>query len=47
LPFGKYAKKRIEEIAIKDPAYLKWMVESLMDMDEDLRYSIEYYLLRA
>lgn len=44
LPFGKYAKKRIEEIAIKDAGYLKWMVESLMDMDEDLRYSIEYYL---
>ncbi len=44
LPFGKYAKKRIEEIALKDPGYLSWMVESLMDMDEDLRYSIEYYL---
>ncbi|MDD2829957.1 MAG: exonuclease domain-containing protein [Sulfuricurvum sp.] len=44
LPFGKYAKKRIEEIATKDPAYLKWMVESLMDMDEDLRYSCHYYL---
>ncbi len=44
LPFGKYAKKRIEEIALKDPGYLRWMVESLMDMDEDLRYSIDYYL---
>ncbi len=44
LPFGKYAKKRIEEIALKDPGYLKWMSESLMDMDEDLRYSIDYYL---
>lgn len=44
LPFGKYAKKRIEEIALKDAAYLKWMLESLMDMDEDLRYSIEHYL---
>ena len=47
LPFGKYAKKRIEEIALKDPGYLKWMVESLMDMDEDLRYSIEHYLLQS
>lgn len=46
LPFGKYAKKRIEEIALKDPGYLKWMSESLMDMDEDLRYSIGYYLNR-
>lgn len=44
LPFGKYAKKRIEEIALKDPSYLRWMLESLMDMDEDLRYSIEHYL---
>lgn len=47
LPFGKYAKKRIEEIALKDPGYLKWMVESLMDMDEDLLYSIEHYLLQS
>jgi DNA polymerase III epsilon subunit-like protein len=46
LPFGKYAKKRIEEIALKDPSYLKWMVESVMDMDEDLRYSIEHYLIQ-
>jgi len=44
LPFGKYAKRRIEEIALKDPGYLKWMVESLVDMDEDLRYSIDYFL---
>lgn len=44
LPFGKYAKKRIEQIALKDAAYLKWMLESLMDMDEDLRYSIEHHL---
>jgi DNA polymerase-3 subunit epsilon/exodeoxyribonuclease X len=44
LPFGKYAKKRIELIAQKDAPYLKWMLESLMDLDEDLRYSIEYYL---
>lgn len=44
LPFGKYAKKRIEEITLKDPGYLKWMLDSLHDMDEDLRYSIEHYL---
>lgn len=44
LPFGKYAKKRIEEIALKDPSYLKWMLESLVDMDDDLRYSIHHYL---
>lgn len=44
LPFGKYAQKRIETIALKDPRYLQWMVESLVDLDEDLRYSIEHYL---
>jgi len=44
LPFGKYAKKRIEEISLKDPSYLRWMLESVVDMDEDLRYSIEHYL---
>jgi DNA polymerase III epsilon subunit-like protein len=47
LPFGKYAKKRIEEIATKDPGYLKWMMESLMDLDEDLRYSCDYYLRKV
>lgn len=47
LPFGKYAKKRIEEIATKDPGYLKWMCESLMELDEDLRYSIDYYLRKV
>ncbi len=44
LPFGKYAKRRIEEIAHKDSGYLRWMLESVVDMDEDLRYSIEHYL---
>lgn len=44
LPFGKYAKRRIEEIALKDAGYLKWMLDSLMDMDEDLRYSLEHHL---
>lgn len=47
LPFGKYAKKRIEEIALKDPGYLKWMAESLVDMDEDLRYSIDYHMRKV
>ena len=44
LPFGKYAKKRIEEIAIKDPSYLHWMLDSMMELEEDLRYSIDYFL---
>ncbi len=44
LPFGKYAKRRIEEIALKDPGYLRWMLESVVDMGDDLRYSIDYFL---
>jgi len=44
LPFGKYGGKYIEDIARRDPAYLEWMLRSLPDLDEDLRYSIEYYL---
>lgn len=44
LPFGKYSGKYIEEIAMSDRRYLEWMLNSVVDLDEDLRYSIEYYL---
>ncbi len=42
--FGKYAGRYIEEISILDPSYLHWMLNNIIDLDEDLRYSIEYYL---
>lgn len=41
--FGKYKTRYIEEIAMSDRAYLEWMM-GLDDIDEDLRYSLEYYL---
>ncbi len=41
--FGKYQGRYIEEIAMYDRGYLEWML-SVMDLDEDLRYSIDYYL---
>ena len=44
LTFGKYGGKYIEDIARRDPSYLEWMLRSLPDLDEDLHYSIEYYL---
>jgi DNA polymerase-3 subunit epsilon/exodeoxyribonuclease X len=44
LPFGKYSGRYIEEIAENDPAYLRWMMGNIDDMDEDLAYSIERYL---
>jgi len=40
--FGKYVGRYIEEIAMSDRAYLEWLL-SLENLDDDLRYSIEYY----
>ena len=42
--FGKYADRYIEDIVINDRKYLQWLLRNITDMDEDLRYSIEYYL---
>jgi len=42
-PFGKYGGRFIEEIALKERSYLVWML-SLENLDDDLRYSLEYYL---
>jgi DNA polymerase-3 subunit epsilon/exodeoxyribonuclease X len=42
--FGKYTGKYIEEISMIDRGYLEWMLSNIMDLDEDLRYSIKYYL---
>jgi len=42
-PFGKYMGKYIEEIVLNDNAYVAWMLH-LEELDEDLKYSLEYYL---
>jgi len=42
--FGKHSGKYIEEIAMSDRGYLEWMLHSVIDLDEDLKYSINYYL---
>ncbi|QOY51455.1 exonuclease domain-containing protein [Candidatus Sulfurimonas baltica] len=42
--FGKYSGRHIEEIAMIDRAYLEWMLGNIMDLDEDLRYSVTYNL---
>lgn len=44
LNFGKYNGRYIEEIMNIDRGYLNWMLEKVLDLDEDLRYSIDYYL---
>ncbi|MEA3418822.1 MAG: exonuclease domain-containing protein [Campylobacterota bacterium] len=41
--FGKHKGREIEEIADEDPGYLKWMRKNL-DLDEDLAYTLDYYL---
>lgn len=42
--FGKYSGRYIEEISMIDRGYLEWMLGNIVDLDEDLRYSIEYNL---
>ena len=42
-PFGKYVGRYIEEIAMSERSYLLWML-SLESLDDDLAYSLEYYL---
>ncbi len=42
--FGKYSGRYIEDISLNDRGYLDWMLSNISDLDEDLRYSIEYYI---
>jgi DNA polymerase-3 subunit epsilon/exodeoxyribonuclease X len=42
--FGKYEGKYIEEIAMNDRGYLEWMLHTLSDLDEDMKYTLAYYL---
>ena len=41
--FGKYKGKYIEEICMNDLSYAQWLL-NLETTDEDLKYSINYYL---
>ncbi len=42
--FGKYKGHYIEEIAMNDASYLHWMLHNMSDIDEDMHYSLEYWL---
>lgn len=44
LRFGKYKGKSLEEVAAEDASYLRWMLSSMENLDDDMRYSISYYL---
>ena len=41
--FGKYKGRYIEEICLNDSSYAMWLLNAA-DIDEDIRYSINYYL---
>jgi len=42
--FGKHKGKSLEEVATSDAGYLRWMLSSMENLDEDLRYSINTVL---
>lgn len=43
--FGKYKGKTLKEVAQSDAAYLRWMLSSMENLDEDLKYSINNVLM--
>ncbi len=42
--FGKYRGKTLQEVAAQDAGYLRWMLTGMENLDEDMKYSINYYL---
>ena len=42
--FGKHKGKYIEEVCMSDRGYVEWMLSGVPDIDEDIKYSINYYL---
>jgi len=42
--FGKHKGKTLQEVAREDAGYLRWMLSSMENLDDDMRYSINYYL---
>jgi len=42
--FGKYKGRELSEIAQEDAGYLRWMLKSMDNLDDDLRYSIQTLL---
>jgi DNA polymerase-3 subunit epsilon/exodeoxyribonuclease X len=42
--FGKYKGKTLQEVASTDAGYLRWMLSSMGNLDDDMRYSINSVL---
>lgn len=43
--FGKYRGQSIEQVALEDPGYLRWMLKSIDDLSPDMKHTLKYYLL--
>ncbi|MCD6433690.1 MAG: 3'-5' exonuclease [Sulfurimonas sp.] len=42
--FGKHKGKTLQEVASSDVGYLRWMLSSMENLDDDMRYSINCIL---
>jgi len=42
--FGKHKGKTLQEVAKEDAGYLRWMLSSMENLDDDMRYSINHAL---
>jgi len=42
--FGKYKDREIAEIAREDAGYLRWMLEKMDNLDDDMRYTLKQAL---
>lgn len=40
-PFGKYRGQKVDDVAKKDPGYLKWMLKNITDLKPDLRSAMQ------
>ncbi len=42
--FGKHKGKTLQEVATSDAGYMRWMLSSMENLDDDMRYSINHAL---
>ena len=42
--FGKHKGKELKEVAQSDAGYLRWMLSSMDNLDDDMKYSINFVL---
>ena len=42
--FGKHKGKELADVALSDAGYLRWMLSSMENLDDDMRYSINSVL---